>query len=87
MENHDGGPGKVIEDIEGKERNVDLSVSLYLDMVGLFFSTSSVTFVQENRDLQRLAANEVGPCTDLGGDSLTTGQLLVHALSEELSSL
>lgn len=43
-------------------------------------------FVQ-GHDLQGLAANEVGPGADLGGDTLTTGHLLVHALSEELGSL
>lgn len=37
--------------------------------------------------LQSLAADEVGPGANLGGDFVTTGQLLVHALSEELGSL
>jgi hypothetical protein len=57
------------------------------DMVELFFFLFFCHFVQSNRDLQRLAADEVGPGADLGGDFLTTGQLLVHALSEELGSL
>ena len=37
--------------------------------------------------LQQLAANEVGPAADLGGDALGAGELLVHALSEELGGL
>jgi hypothetical protein len=45
-----------------------------------------LAFVQ-GHDLQGLAANEVGPGADLGGDTLSTGHLLVHALSEELGSL
>jgi hypothetical protein len=38
--------------------------------------------------LQRLlATDEVGPGANLGGDTLGAGELLVHALSEESSSL
>lgn len=38
-------------------------------------------------NLQQLAADELGPAADLGGDTLLAGHLLVHALSEELGSL
>ena len=56
--------------------------------MGLFFLSFSVTLYKKKlRDLQCLAADEVGPGADLGGDSLTAGQLLAHALSEELGSL
>ena len=37
--------------------------------------------------LQRLAADELGPPADLGGDTLGAGQLLGHALSEKHSGL
>lgn len=37
--------------------------------------------------LEGLAANEVGPPANLGGDTLGSGQLLTHALSKEDGSL
>ena len=40
-----------------------------------------------DQNLQQLAAHEVGPGADLVGNALLAGQLLVHALSEELGSL
>lgn len=44
-------------------------------------------FVQGIHHLQQLAADEVGPAADLGGNTVNAGELLVHALSEELCSL
>jgi hypothetical protein len=38
-------------------------------------------------NLQSLAADEVGPGADFGGDLTAAGQLLAHALCEELGSL
>jgi hypothetical protein len=51
-------------------------------MVGFFWFSCA-----GNRHLQLLAADEVGPGADLGGDLAGAGQLLVHALSEEGRSL
>ena len=78
-----GGP-EAIGDIEGKRERKP--TSLYLDMVGGFFSLL-LSLYSKKRDLQCLAADKVGPGADLGGDSLGTGQLLAHALSKELGSL
>lgn len=80
-----GGPGEVIGDIERKEM---LTSCLSLPRHGgAFFFLFFCHFVQKNRDLQGLAADEVGPGADLRGDTLNAGQLLAHALSKELGSL
>lgn len=50
----------------------------------LFFSILESCQVEYS---QKLTTNEVRPGADLGGDTFLAGQLLVHALSEEKSSL
>lgn len=47
----------------------------------------SFCFVQGIHHLHQLAADEVGPGADFGGNAVGAGELLVHALSEELGSL
>lgn len=81
------GPGEVIGVIERKEM-LTSCLSLPRHSGAFFLSLFFCHFVQKKpRDLQCLAADEVGPGADLGGDSLAAGQLLAHALSEELGSL
>jgi hypothetical protein len=60
-----------------------VSLSLLLRHGGLFFRSVCA----ENSHLQLLAADEVGPGANLGGDLAGAGQLLAHTLSEEGRSL
>jgi hypothetical protein len=74
--------------VKKTERGVELafgaSLSPSLRHGGAYFFS---TLCAGERNLQSLAADEVGPGADLGGDLVGAGQLLAHALSEEGGSL
>lgn len=85
LENHDGRTRGGHRGYRA-ERDVDI-LSLFTSTWWGFFFSLLLSLCAKNRDLQGLAADEVGPGADLRGDTLNAGQLLAHALSKELGSL